>query len=429
MTNLGATQLFSSGGFYRQRYIDTDSSNKIFNISSTKASPSQIWVSAPDQSVLLQTAVNFLQGLYPPLSTLDTPLDTETLNNDTKVEAPLGGYQFVQIHGESEDDPDTIWIKGDDSCPTYDKAAASYKQSTEFNNTLKSSRDFYSQFIPQLGKIMGNDNVSYAHAYEVFDLLNVGNIHNASIRNTITSEQLDQLRYYANQHEWAQIYNKTQPERSIGGSALMGGILRQLNETVAGKAKLKFNLMTGSYDTFQAFFGLANLSTANPDFIGLPNYGASMAFELFTEDNMTSFPSNTDDLRVRFLFRNGTESDKQLTTFPLFGQQETILSYNDFVAKMNSSAITSPGQWCSTCRSTDSFCAAYPSATAISASGTGLTVTAAGVIGAMTTLGVLLLGGLVFWLVRRRRRSSRAKRMSAATTAVNKERAGSDLST
>ena len=377
--------------------------------------------------VLLQTAQNFLQGLYPPLASQNSPLATEKLTNGTEIESPLNGYQFIQIHGESEEEPETIWIKGDDNCPSYEDASESYKESTEYIQTLDSSKAFYSRFIPQLRDIMGLENVNYAHAYDVFDLLNVGSIHNQSIADAITIDELTQLRYYANQWEWGSNYNQTQADRSIGGMALAGGILRHLNETVSGKGKLKFSLMTGSYDTFLAFFGLTSLTSASSNFMGLPNYGASMAFELFTTENTTSFPSNLDDLNVRFLFRNGTDSSEQLTAFPLFGQQETSLKYTDFATKLNSLAITSVGQWCTRCASTASFCGASDDTTPSQTTGvddgsrSGLTNVQAGVVGAMVTLAVIGLCGVLFWLLKRRRSA-----LGVTAIPATKERRGSE---
>ena len=51
MTNLGANQLYSSGDFYRQRYVDEGASSRIAGISANEVVPSQIWASAPDQAV------------------------------------------------------------------------------------------------------------------------------------------------------------------------------------------------------------------------------------------------------------------------------------------------------------------------------------------------------------------------------------------
>ena len=203
MTNLGAQQCYDSGSFYRDLYISSDSPSQISGISTDRADHTQLWASAPDQSVLFQTANNFLQGLYPPLATLNSDLATEELVNGTTTEAPLDGYQYIHIQGEADNAPDTIWLKGDDECPAYTRASRSYRQSEEYQATLADTRDFYSQFEDLLGPILGAENVTYARAYDVFDLLNTAKIHNTSVADQITEENLTEARYLADQWEWS----------------------------------------------------------------------------------------------------------------------------------------------------------------------------------------------------------------------------------
>ena len=435
MTDLGATQVHSAGSFYRARYIEDGAPHKILNISPERYQPSQIWASAPDQSVilsivkpmpmgvfkltdnkiLLQTATNFLQGLYPPLGDLDHDLALESATNESDTISPSNGYQFIPIHGKPNEAPDTIWLKGDDDCPAYTTASKSYQASVEYLSTVDSSREFYSQFAEPLNNVMPAENVTYAHAYDVFDLFNVGSIHNESFASVVTTPQLSQLRYYADALERGHNYNLTQPARSIGGMALAGGILRQLNQTVSTQGNLKLSLLAGSYDTFLAFFGLTNLTAANANFMGLPGYASSMTFELFTDGTTTTFPRDTADLRVRFLFRNGTDVSTTLTAFPLFGRAKDSIAYDDFVDELGSRAINSVSEWCSTCQSSDSFCSQdeYASSSGNSSSSvrnedrsSGMTAVHAGVIGAMTTLGVLAIIAVAVFFCRRTSASS-----------------------
>lgn len=339
----------------------------------------------------------------------------ETVTDGSDTMSPFNGYQFIPVHGEPNEAPDTIWLKGDDGCPAYTKASNSYQTSVEYLSTVNSSRKFYSQFAEPLNNVMPAENVTYAHAYDVFDLLNVGSIHNESFASVVTTPQLSQLRYYADALEWGHNYNLTQPARSIGGMTLAGGILRQLNQTVSTQGNLKFSLLAGSYDTFLAFFGLTNLTAVNADFMGLPGYASSMTFELFTDGNTSTFPRDTADLRVRFLFRNGTDESMPLIAFPLFDRASDSISYDEFVDELGSRAINSVGEWCSTCQSSDGFCSQdeYASSSGDSSSdvnyddsSSGLTAVHAGVIGAMTTLGVLAIIAVAVFFCRRTSASS-----------------------
>lgn len=178
------------------------------------------------------------------------------------------------------------------------------------------------------------------------------NVHNASVN--IPVDKLNQLRYYSDASEFARNFTKTMPARAIGGSALMGGILQQLNQTVATNGQQKMTLFFGSYQTFFAFFGLANLTDVSPDFQSCLNNTNSLAFELYADANMATFPSNTNDLRVRFLFKNGT--DGALTQVLLFDRKDTTLSLADFQTEIIAHAIKSSSTWCSRCNTTAGFC-------------------------------------------------------------------------
>ena len=124
--------------------------------------------------------------------------------------------------------------------------------------------------------------MSYTNAYDIFDLINVATINNNSVTLNISTEQLYKLRTLADSAEFGLNYNKSQPLRAIGGQTLAAAILRQLNQTITSKGELKFSLLVGSYDTFLSFFGLTNLTAADPNFYGLPGYASTMAFELVT---------------------------------------------------------------------------------------------------------------------------------------------------
>lgn len=91
LTDLGYAQVFSSGQYYRDRYIGTNASARISGINADIVKQSQLTVSAPQDTVLMNSAQGFLQGLYPPAG------GAQTLRNGTTVEAPLNGYQLIPI--------------------------------------------------------------------------------------------------------------------------------------------------------------------------------------------------------------------------------------------------------------------------------------------------------------------------------------------
>ncbi|KAL5890406.1 hypothetical protein ACKVWC_005615 [Pyricularia oryzae] len=412
LTDLGAQQNFQVGSAYRSRYLTPNSPQHIAGISPDKYVPGQVYASAPDQSILLNTATAFLQGLYPPLvGRVDDTVASATLNNGSRSVSPLDGYQYVLLHGKSADSPEAVWIKGDDGCPTNAAAAESFFQSEQFSQTDRATREFYGRFYDVLaGGVydLKREDMTYRNAYDIYDLVNVARIHNASSPALDVSDQdLQQLRTLADSAEFGYNFNATQPARNIHGRTLAAGLLRQLKQTVATKAALKFSLLAGSYDTFQSFFGTAGLTGLSDDFFGLPDYASTMAFELFSDGEDATFPAD-EALRVRFLFRNGT--DGAFDAFPLFGSGEESLPWARFAREMDGRSIATAAEWCGVCESSMSFCAAFNGdggSVAASQRGglSGMSNAVAGVIGALVALAVAGLAGGVAFLVARRRSS------------------------
>ena len=217
------------------------------------------------------------------------------------------------------------------------------------------------------------------------------------------------LHSLADTHEWGLAYNESESAadnaRAVSAMVLAGEIVEFLNQTITGEGKQKVGIQFGAYATFSSFFGLADLASAHPDLRAVVDYASSMTFELFTNASTTvssaDYPS-ADELYVRFLFSNGTASeDAEPTAYALFGNDQDVISWNDFTAGMDKFAISSTERWCDVCSNTDGACAAYATddssngdaSTASSSkkeSGNGLSPVVNGVIGAMVTLAVVL---------------------------------------
>ncbi|KAJ4256673.1 hypothetical protein NW762_008769 [Fusarium torreyae] len=437
LTSLGAEQNFQVGADYRERYLSSNSDHQILGISEDEYKTSQIWASSPDQGILMNTATAFLQGFYPPLADLDPEIASKTLNNGSDSTAPLDGYQYVRLHTINDNSPDTIWIKGDDACPKYVKASKSFMDSEVFAQRDEDTKEFYEQFYDVISDGVYNlkpENMTYKNAYNIFDLINVARIHNStSPARNVSSDDLFQLRTLADSAELGQNWNESDPARAIGAETLLGAVLDQLNQTVTSKGSLKFSLFAGSYDTFLAFFGLSGLLDESDDFYGLPEYASTMAFELFTDDNTDAFPSDPKkDLRVRWMFRNGTAGD--IESFPLFGTNEDSLPWSKFVSEVEERAITDVGDWCSKCGAEEDFCAAYNDDDDESSesenenedggSKGGMSNAVAGVIGAMVTLGVVaIVGAAAFVLLRRRKGTGAATEKGSVRSGSTDENA------
>lgn len=235
---------------------------------------------------------------------------------------------------------------------------------------------------------------------QVFDLINVARVHNATFpSDKLSDADFQRLFNLASVHEWNLAYNASEPIRAVAGSIIAGQVVDALGAIVDAKPTAPvFNAQFAAYGTFMSFFGLADLPQVSSDFYGVCNYASSMAFELFT----TAKDASADNINVRFLFANGTADADLLKPFPLFGQKETTLSWNDFKNGMNKFAIAGNKEWCGACGNNQGMCASNATtngdtATAAAGDDNGISKPVAGVIGACVTIAavVIVLGAVV----------------------------------
>jgi hypothetical protein len=362
---------------------------------------SQISVTAPVDNVLQSSAMGFLQGLYPPVGSKAV----QTLRNGNSVQPTMDGYQLIPVNtvatGASSED--SGWLQDATSCFNAKISSNNYFTSDEYNSRLKNTKDFYSSLVPVVNGTFDQKDVTFKNAYIVYDLINVAEIHNATIpaSGTLTNDTLLQVRTLADAHEWGLAYNASDDMRAMAGMQFAGEVLDYMNKTVTSAGASKFGIQFGAYASMMSFFGLANLPKANPDFYGVADYASSLVFELFTTADVSSgFPA-TDDLQVRFLFHNGTASNtSEPVAYPLFGGSNDAISWTDFSNGLSKFAVRTTEQWCNKCGNSTGTCAQYSTgssnngnnapATSNSNGGEHMSAAIGGVIGAMVTLAVIL---------------------------------------
>jgi hypothetical protein len=160
LTNLGYEQVHTSGQYYRSRYLSGDS--KIRGINEDEVKLSQLQVQSPVDNVLQNSAMGFLQGLYPPFQD-----DVQTLANGEKKSAPLNGYQLIPVNTISTGagSEDSGWLQDASSCANAKTSSNSYFDSEDYNNLASSTKDLYSSIVPSMNNIMSDDQVSFKNAY------------------------------------------------------------------------------------------------------------------------------------------------------------------------------------------------------------------------------------------------------------------------
>lgn len=259
---------------------------------------------------------------------------------------------------------------------------------------------------------------------------------------------MHQLQTLADAHEWGLAYNETEPVRAIAGAVLAGQILLALNTTLTAPlnktSAQRFTIQFGAYGSFMSFFGLANLTAASEDFKGVVDYASSIAFELVTNATVTGgdAPKTVDpaDVSVRFLFANGSASDQNVPQyFPLFGQSETTISWNDFSAGMKSFAIEDTPDWCQACGNTTGICASSSStsgsgsdssgsaSSSNSSNNNGITPGIAAGIGILSLFGLILVLAVAGFLLGFRIVKKGAHAAAGAGAAGSGNRAATDV--
>lgn len=425
LTPVGSQEVFDQGTFMRHRYFDNSSDYSIDGLDMVY-DPSQLNAFAPNSAVLQKSAMGFLQGLYPPLESDKTELvevQGSEMANGTTEETPLDGFQYVIHDGIGSSSPDRIWIQGANDCPAYTSASNGYFDSDDFLSLNSSTFDFYQGLYSLVEGELTKEELNYGNAYEVFDYFEVNYIHNESFHDKISSKMdtFNQVRYLQNVYSRSTNYNATDSNSTIGGATLLGFIQSQLNLTKSTGAPY-ISYAAGSYSTFYQLFGRLGLfnvnSTFDSIFTGIVNYASAAMFDLIEVEN---------ELYVKFSLRNGTDSSVEAISYPIFGTNSDMISYNDFMTQASKVSIADLKSWCSTCDSwSQNMCAAYSTVYLDAIDGdelpgqSKLTLADAGGIGAGVTIGVFLILGLAIWALISRRRHSKPQSIHSSDSTVEK---------
>ena len=164
LTGLGYQEVYTSGQYYRSRYIASDAAYRINGIEADTVKQSQIAVSAPADVVLQSSAMGFLQGLYPPVG---GELDTSTLRNGTRITAPMDGYQLIPIGlvGSGSGSEDNGWLQRASGCAKATVSSNNYFLSQEYMDLLDDTQDFYQSILPAISGTYNSSMASYKNAY------------------------------------------------------------------------------------------------------------------------------------------------------------------------------------------------------------------------------------------------------------------------
>ncbi len=165
LTALGYEQVFTSGTYYRNRYVSSDATQRIYGINSDVVKESQLIASAPADTVLQISALGFLQGLYPP-----TQLSSQTLRNGTTVQAPLNGYQLIPLQTveTGANSENAAWLQGSTNCANAQLSSNAYYSSAQYLATLNRTQDLYNSVYPDVSRTFSQSETSFKNGYTIW---------------------------------------------------------------------------------------------------------------------------------------------------------------------------------------------------------------------------------------------------------------------
>ena len=338
-------------------------------------------------------------------------------------------------------DPEYIFLAGSYGCPAYRSATYEYTRSPEFDEIQSSSKALYESLnAGSLDDLIPSQSKDYLNAYAIYEYLNYQATHNASAAATLDTPtnrennitDLDRLRFLANAQQFAFLGNTTARNNlstpstglpglaggaagsisTIAGNTLLAKVLAQLQSSIdSGSRYYKLSLLAGDFQPLLSLFAITGLSDLNSNkFRGIPEFASTAIFELFTYSSNLSYPVSTEDLWVRFYFRNGTEEQPDqlaLQSYPIFshGPSETDMRWSDFQAEASAIAMDKVGDWCEACAAESVFCPAF-NATLFEAAGANANASASsqkhpispGVSGVLGAVVALIAAALIFAL-------------------------------
>jgi hypothetical protein len=135
---------------------------KVKGLNADLVKNSQIAVTAPKDNVLQNSALGFLQALYPPVGR-----SVETLRSGTQVEAPFNGYQLIPINlvSSGTGSEDNGWLQDASGCENAKISSNNYFTSKVYTDTLASTKDFYNKLVPVVNATFAPKDITFKNAY------------------------------------------------------------------------------------------------------------------------------------------------------------------------------------------------------------------------------------------------------------------------
>lgn len=380
LTVLGYLQEYQNGQDLRSTYL-TGTQKQISGIAVDTAQDAQLSVEADgagEGEVIIDSANALLQGLYPPFN------DTIMLANNTAVS--WDRTQLIRVNTIDEDD---VSLEGWTDCNTWTTRLNSWYKSDDFLSKSKVANPFFAS----MKNVLGNRPATLVNAWNLYDFLNVNYIHNSTLKNEITSDQLAQARYWANYHESGS-FSDSNPNNigNIAGQTMLPGLISDIQQIANATNPLKIAYTAISYKPFLSLFSMWQSGEALSS--NIVDYASALVIEVHTDNTLS------------FVFRNGTQGNFE--PFSVLGSDQN-LPINTFKTEMEKYQLPTLASWCDVCSTTEERgCSNLAALNGTGGAGYAsidstmgrhrVSPVVAGVIGAMVTLAVVVIALLLAFL-------------------------------
>jgi lysosomal acid phosphatase len=331
-TALGEVESHQLGCLLKETYLNPDSPNFISGMSSKLVDNGELKVKVKaggEGTVVFDSAVALLQGLYPP-----TPKNSITLANSTTIVAPLGGYQYVPV--ETVEPANDRSLEPWTDCPSFQKHLQAFRESKEYKQVEQDSKYFFSSARDFLfGRTASLDNI-----WNVYDFMNSQYTHNKTYAHRLPPTFIEQARGLVNFHENGAFSDKELAgPGNIAGRTILHTIVHSLERVAFNGDPLQFQLIETTYQPFISIFHMTDIIKAHPYLAGIPDYASALAFEL----RRGPAPETRDFLRVKF--RNGTAPFETLRVF----EHHADIPVTEFIYRIEAATISNNREWAQAC--------------------------------------------------------------------------------
>lgn len=377
LTPIGAQQLYRQGTAFRSRYLNTTgdaSSAQIAGIETEWIDNLQIDALVAEDEWVVGGALAFFQGLYPPTEGYSDMVGGNDFGRDLTgnqsegdwIEFPLQGYQYPQLQTLSSLDSESPSVQGTVGCDAWrTETNIPLKQRKEMQDRYDDNIDFYRDLFSSdpLQGTLDEDYPNFWNAYEIYEFVNYMYSHNQTVHDSLEDANATLAKLEENAFALQQAKNQ-EPEKgsdkmdelyTIAGRTLAMKVADQLQRNLDWDGKRdKLSVLFGSQEPLLAFLSVAGLltrsNTVSGSFNSLPQPGASLVFELIGEPTDSDTPPDTNDLRIRFLYRASADEGEEFEGYSLFGSGYggKSIPYTAFYREMTEAGVTSE-EWCDVC--------------------------------------------------------------------------------